>query len=181
MKNRGYIVSFLVIILAIGAIVYGIYYYFAQGTSSGTNQLISGNTTGKITDAETYKSASGFSFNYPSDYVIAHESSDEVQITNSQKCTNAFRDAILFDKDCLFYSAVAQKNKITAEGADTVTENVRINGISGEKITITGETYEQILLQFQKNGNWYIQTLTFDRTLKNQLKLYFISNSFRVN
>ncbi len=177
-SQKGAVGSFIVLILAAVVLIGGIYYYFTYGGIS--NQSFSKSVSEKISDTKTYKSQGGFSFSYPSDYVILHEDYNRVQISNSQECSEALGEGILFNRSCIFYDVQTLKNKITVEGEDVTKETIKVLGYDAEKITSTGDSFTQILIQFQKNSTWYIQTLTFDRSLKNELKLHFISNSLRI-
>lgn len=62
---------------------------------------------------------------------------------------------------CNFFEIVVAGNKIMAEGIGTTKESIIVDKIFAEKLTILDGGVGQILIQFEKNKQWYRYTHTF--------------------
>ncbi|MDO8565420.1 MAG: hypothetical protein Q7R67_02265 [bacterium] len=100
----------------------------------------------------------GVEFKYPSDFYLEDQKSNIS--AKSLPCKSVNSGGGKWTKDCLAYNLLVQNNKITGGP----TESIQINGYSAEKMEMNGGLWEdgdQILVQFQKEGIWYISTITF--------------------
>jgi hypothetical protein len=175
MKNNQKGFVSLVIVGAL-VIIIGMSAYFAwhnKSSESIVNQ-VEENTTSKddTSNWKTYINTKyGFWIKYPSNYKLVEEElvEGESQINmDSETCTPVF-DSFggPWPKDCLDYQLLIQKNKISIEGpsSDVVKTQTQAAGYSAEKIedTSTGmfDGANQILVQFQKDDNWYISFMTY--------------------
>lgn len=121
-------------------------------------------------DWKTYRNDEyGFEIMYPSNYFETSKSENHLSLSSSKSCEDIWGSGGgNWPKDCLSYSTNVQKDKIIIESADgyegAKKESINVAGLIAEKDISYDGMYDfmnQIQVQFQKNGNWYVHRITF--------------------
>ncbi|HEY4474960.1 MAG TPA: hypothetical protein VJC06_03495 [Candidatus Paceibacterota bacterium] len=120
-------------------------------------------------DWKTYMNTKyGFTVKYPESYFTFHTSGDSnISFRSTEACKLLENGGGEWPTDCQAYDVLVQQNKISGpEMSKTF-----VAGIEAEKFSdLNGQWSNgtQVLVQFQKGQNWYIQTFTFN-TAKSQV------------
>jgi hypothetical protein len=175
MYQKGFVnlwlIGALVVVLGVGG-----YFVMRQNTSSPTpvyqnqtNATQKTSQTSSIVTAnwKTYSNIKyGFEVQYPSNYFEFNKLGDSRIFFRSEGCKMLIEGGGTWPTNCQAYDFVVQQNKITAEGMDLSNTSVNVAGFQGEKITTSEGMWDnmtQVLVQFQKGQNWYIQTFSFNQ------------------
>lgn len=182
--TRGFIVPLLLIIVAILLAGGGAYLYtqtmsenppvaenvaLPQATSTAPTTSLQ-TSASQTADWKTYTSNKyGFEVKYPESYSVFHTSGDSnIDFRSTESCKALQGGGGEWPADCQAYDMSVQQNKIITEGAGVTNTSVIVDGIHAEKIESPSgigmwNGMDQIVVQFQKGQNWYIQTFTFNQ------------------
>jgi hypothetical protein len=180
---KGFIAPLILIIIATLLIGGGAYVYMQQeqanppasennvalpqatSTALATNQTapVAQTTNPQTAGWKTYTNAKyGFESKHPESYSVFHTSGDANISFRSPGCKMLASGGGEWPSDCQAYAIVVQQNKIIGGNEWTTTA---VAGIQAEKMIQSDGMWDnmtQVLVQFQRGKNWYIQTFTFN-------------------
>ena len=122
-----------------------------------------------ISDWKTYQNNTyGFETKYPKNYSEFHSDGDSgIDLRTIKEC-----DILThvgggeWPTDCQVYDISIQQNKVDITGPGIDVSQIVLDGIQAQKITAVGlgmfDNMTQVVVYFQKEQNWYIQTFTFN-------------------
>ncbi|MBA3733015.1 hypothetical protein H0W91_01420 [Patescibacteria group bacterium] len=159
MKNsqKGF-TNIILIVVIVAIVAVGGYFVLSKKSHQISNNLVP--TTANL---QTYKNNNyNFELKYPNNYSLI-ENKTGILISSSQSCQKTLgTGGGQWPKDCFVYELLIQKNKI--EGGSAHTPSTKVAGYSSEKFEIDGGMYDnlnQIYIQFEKGGIWYISYVSY--------------------
>ncbi len=170
--NKKFIVTFVILALLGGGAYGGVWYWQDQQV---VNEIVPTFTprvdgsTSLTTSWKTYTNTQyGFEVKYPESYSMSGTSNgSNITFKSTEACKSFVSGGGEWPIDCQSYNILVQQNKISGpEMSKTF-----VAGIQAEKYSDSNGQWSngtQILVQFQKGQNWYIQTFTFN-TAKSQI------------
>lgn len=109
----------------------------------------------------------GFEVKYPENYFEFGKSGDSnISFRSTEGCKSLVMGGGEWPADCQDYNISIQKNKMSVGGAGVTKTYLSIVGIQAEKIVTSGGMWDnmaQVIVQFQRGQDWYIQTFTFNQ------------------
>ena len=163
----------IIIIVAVATVVFGWVLAYQHFSAPKINN-IKATSTNQTTDLQTYTNIKyGFEAKYPNGYSEFNSSSDSyIDFRTTKECEPLLnRGGGEWPVDCQDYNISIQKDKMVTSGTGIDMSQITVAEIQGEKITATTGMWNnmtQVVVQFQKDSDWYVQTFTFN-TNKSQL------------
>jgi len=165
----------ILVIVLVGIVTYvGIQY--SQKNIDEVYNEISTLDDNNIENWKTYKNMEyGFEFKYPPNLneTAQRSSNFSLKLIDTKTCGTTEVEGSAWPKDCIRYNLGIQKNNIWGSENSTTIE---IAGRSMERIEINDGMWEssnQTVYQFVKNGDWFINSLTFNSANKTDAENLF--------
>ena len=171
--NKGFIVPLLLGVIALLVIGGGIYIYQNKKAETSIDNTVpqlltnppeaNGDSLIDVSDWKTYTDTEhGLELKYPNNYNLV-KTRTGISIDSSTNCKTIHEESdSKWPKDCIAYTLIIQKNKISAQ---TIPTETKIAGYLSEKFEINDgmwESLNQTYFQFEKGDDWYITYSSFN-------------------
>lgn len=163
-SQKGFVIPLIITIVAILAIGGGLYYYANNNEPFevfrvNPNEIPLATTTDETKDWKTYTNTEyGYSFKYPAT-LVSSNGAKGISLVNTTQCISEYSKPNLGDNyiptGCYSLSVSVQESRVIHEGLNTTKTSLIIGGIQGEKIVTDDGSYFGVLIQVNKDNQWY--------------------------
>ena len=155
MNKKGFAPIIVLVLIGTLIVAGGIYIFDKKNLQSND----------KIENWKTYADTDyGFELKYPEDYSLV-KSGSTISMESSEACKSRQAGGGSWPEKCISYGLLMQKNKISIEGLGIVKTTIQTAGYLAEKIETSSGMWDglsQTIVQFNKDGEWYINPLSFN-------------------
>lgn len=186
--SRGFIGALLVLTIAgllLGAVAYTLSRHQPIPDASVASGQNTTTTPTSDTAAQTYTNTKyGFTFVYAGPLFPVIDDPHGINVSlKTSNCSGLNSGGGAWPKGCETYDLFVQDNKIIAQGTDVSHSTRAVAGYSADMFVLHEGMFdneEQVTVQFEKGGKWYIQTFTYNTVDASQARAHLdlILNSF---